>query len=124
LSVQPVPLRTLAAVKEGATVISMMAPSTYGDHIRTCRDYRITAFALELVPRITRAQSMDVLSSQALCAGYRATLAAAERLPAFFPMFMTAAGTVPPAKVLVLGAGVAGLQAIATSRRLGAVTSA
>ena len=84
----------------------------------------MTALALERMPRITRAQSMDVLSSQATVAGYRAALLAAERLPRFFPLLMTAAGTVRPAKVLVLGAGVAGLQAIATARRLGAVVSA
>ena len=83
----------------------------------------VTAFALESVPRITRAQSMDALSSQATVGGYRAALLAAEQLPRFFPMLMTAAGTVPPAKVLVIGAGVAGLQAIATARRLGAVTT-
>ena len=82
---------------------------------------KITAFSMDRLPRISRAQSMDALSSQALVAGYQATLIAATRLPRFFPMFMTAAGTVPPAKVLVLGAGVAGLQAIATARRLGAV---
>ena len=83
----------------------------------------VTAFALESVPRITRAQSMDALSSQATVGGYKAALLAAEQLPRFFPMLMTAAGTVPPAKVLVIGAGVAGLQAIATARRLGAVTT-
>ncbi len=83
----------------------------------------MTAFALESVPRITRAQSMDALSSQATVGGYKAALLAAEQLPRFFPMLMTAAGTVPPAKVLVIGAGVAGLQAIATARRLGAVTT-
>ena len=88
------------------------------------REREVLAFAMELVPRISRAQSMDALSSQALVAGYRAALVAAERLPRFFPLFMTAAGTVPPAKVLVLGAGVAGLQAIATARRLGAVVEA
>jgi NAD(P) transhydrogenase subunit alpha len=83
----------------------------------------VTAFALESVPRITRAQAMDALSSQATVGGYKAALLAAEHLPRFFPMLMTAAGTVPPAKVLVIGAGVAGLQAIATARRLGAVTT-
>ena len=82
------------------------------------------SFALELLPRISRAQSMDALTSQALVSGYRAALVAAERLPPFFPLLMTAAGTVPPAKVLVLGAGVAGLQAIATAKRLGAVVEA
>ena len=83
-----------------------------------------TVYSLDLLPRISRAQSMDALSSQATVAGYRAGLAAAEHLAKFFPMFMTAAGTVPPAKVLVMGAGVAGLQAIATARRLGAVVRA
>jgi len=83
----------------------------------------VTAFAMESIPRITRAQSMDALSSQATVGGYRAALLAAEHLPRFFPMLMTAAGTVPPAKVLVIGAGVAGLQAIATARRLGAVVT-
>jgi NAD(P) transhydrogenase subunit alpha len=94
------------------------------DLVRSYRDRGVTAFAMELVPRISRAQSMDALTSQALVAGYRAALLAANRLPRFFPLLMTAAGTVPPAKVLVLGAGVAGLQAIATARRLGAVVSA
>ncbi|MBU6164342.1 MAG: NAD(P)(+) transhydrogenase (Re/Si-specific) subunit alpha, partial [Actinomycetales bacterium] len=84
----------------------------------------VTAFSLELVPRISRAQSMDALTSQALCAGYRSAIVAAELSPRFFPLLMTAAGTVTPANVLVLGAGVAGLQAIATARRLGAVVSA
>ncbi len=84
----------------------------------------VTAFSMELVPRISRAQSMDALTSQALVSGYRCALEAAMRLPRFFPLFMTAAGTVPPAKVLVLGAGVAGLQAIATAKRLGAVVEA
>src|SRR5205814_1858358 len=83
----------------------------------------VVAFAMESIPRITRAQAMDALSSQATVSGYKAALLAADRLPKFFPMLMTAAGTVAPAKVLVLGAGVAGLQAIATSRRLGAVVS-
>ena len=82
------------------------------------------AFALESIPRITRAQPMDALSSQATVSGYKAALIAADRLPRFLPMLMTAAGTIPPAKVLVMGAGVAGLQAIATARRLGAVVSA
>lgn len=124
LSVQPVPLEVLGQVAEGAVVISMSAPSSHPDHIRACCDRGLTAFALELVPRISRAQSMDVLTSQALVAGYRAALTAAARLPAFFPMAMTAAGRLPPAKVLVLGTGVAGLSAVATARRLGAETSA
>jgi NAD(P) transhydrogenase subunit alpha len=96
-------------------------PLTAGDVLQALGARKITAFSMDRLPRISRAQSMDALSSQALVAGYQATLIAATRLPRFFPMFMTAAGTVPPAKVLVLGAGVAGLQAIATARRLGAV---
>ena len=114
-------LRTL---QRGSALVCLLAPSANVDAIRTLAEQGVTAFALELVPRISRAQSMDALSSQALVGGYRAALLAAERLPKFFPMFMTAAGTVPPAKVLVLGAGVAGLQASATARRLGAVVEA
>jgi NAD(P) transhydrogenase subunit alpha len=91
------------------------------DVLQALGSRKITAFSMDRLPRISRAQSMDALSSQALVSGYQATLIAANRLPRFFPMFMTAAGTIPPAKVLVLGAGVAGLQAIATARRLGAV---
>jgi NAD(P) transhydrogenase subunit alpha len=103
----------------GVTLVSFLQPSTQLDSVRALASRGVTAFSLDLVPRISRAQSMDALSSQATVSGYLAALAAAERLPKFFPMFMTAAGTVPPAKVLVLGAGVAGLQAIATARRLG-----
>lgn len=105
---------------EGVTVVSFLQPATQLDTVRALVRRRATAFSLDLLPRISRAQSMDALSSQATVSGYLAALAAAQRLPKFFPMFMTAAGTVPPAKVLVLGAGVAGLQAIATARRLGA----
>jgi NAD(P) transhydrogenase subunit alpha len=105
---------------EGVTVVSFLQPAAQLDTVRALVGRRATAFSLDLVPRISRAQSMDALSSQATVSGYLSALAAAERLPKFFPMFMTAAGTVPPAKVLVLGAGVAGLQAIATARRLGA----
>ena len=105
---------------EGATVVSFLQPGSELDTVRALVDRKATAFSLDLVPRISRAQSMDALSSQATVSGYLSTLAAAVRLPKFFPMFMTAAGTIPPAKVLVLGAGVAGLQAIATARRLGA----
>ena len=104
--------------------IGFLPAAAQPDLVATLRGREVLAFAMELVPRISRAQSMDALSSQALVAGYRAALVAAERLPRFFPLFMTAAGTVPPAKVLVLGAGVAGLQAIATARRLGAVVEA
>jgi H+-translocating NAD(P) transhydrogenase subunit alpha len=105
---------------EGITVVSFLAPASQLDTVKALVQRKATAFSLDLLPRISRAQSMDALSSQATVSGYRAALAGAERLPKFFPMFMTAAGTVPPAKVLVLGAGVAGLQAIATARRLGA----
>jgi NAD(P) transhydrogenase subunit alpha len=105
-------------------VISFLQPATQGDIIRALAARGVTAFSLELVPRISRAQSMDALSSQASAAGYKAVLMAAGRLGKFFPMLMTAAGTIPPARVLVMGAGVAGLQAIATARRLGAVVSA
>ena len=104
--------------------LSFLQPWVHGDVIREMAGRSVTAFSLDLVPRISRAQSMDALSSQALVAGYRAVIVAAEFAPRMFPLFMTAAGTVPPAKVLVLGAGVAGLQAIATARRLGAVVSA
>jgi NAD(P) transhydrogenase subunit alpha len=105
---------------EQVTVVSFLQPGAQLDTLRVLMEKRATVFSLDLLPRISRAQSMDALSSQATVSGYLAALAAAERLPKFFPMFMTAAGTVPPAKVLVLGAGVAGLQAIATARRLGA----
>ena len=105
---------------EGTTLVSFLQPASQLAVVKALMARRATAFSLDLLPRISRAQSMDALSSQATVSGYLATLAAAERLPKFFPMFMTAAGTVPPAKVLVLGAGVAGLQAIATARRLGA----
>jgi NAD(P) transhydrogenase subunit alpha len=110
----------VATMPEGVTVVSFLAPATQLDTVTALVQKGATAFSLDLLPRISRAQSMDALSSQSTVSGYLAALAAAERLPKFFPMFMTAAGTVPPAKVLVLGAGVAGLQAIATARRLGA----
>ena len=110
----------VATAPEGVTVVSFLAPAAQLDTVQALVERKATAFSLDLLPRISRAQSMDALSSQSTVSGYRAALAAAERLPKFFPMFMTAAGTVPPAKVLVLGAGVAGLQSIATARRLGA----
>jgi NAD(P) transhydrogenase subunit alpha len=110
----------VAIMPEGATVVSFLQPASQLDTVRALVQRKATAFSLDLLPRISRAQSMDALSSQATVSGYLSALAGAERLPKFFPMFMTAAGTVPPAKVLVLGAGVAGLQAIATARRLGA----
>jgi NAD(P) transhydrogenase subunit alpha len=111
-------------LKSGAVLISFLQPATQGDIVKALAKRGVTAFSLELVPRISRAQSMDALSSQASAAGYKAVLIAAGRLGKFFPMMMTAAGTVAPARVLVMGAGVAGLQAIATARRLGAVVSA
>jgi H+-translocating NAD(P) transhydrogenase subunit alpha len=107
----------------GSILIAFLQPLTDPDGIERLTRRGIIGFALESIPRITRAQPMDALSSQATVSGYKAMLLAADRLPRFFPMLMTAAGTVPPAKVLVLGAGVAGLQAIATARRLGAVVS-
>lgn len=118
---------TVAEVKlmpQGASLVSFLAPAAHLDTVRALAEGDVTAFAFELVPRLSRAQGMDALSSQATVAGYRAVLVAAGRLAKFFPMFMTAAGTVPPAKVLIMGAGVAGLQAIATARRLGAVVTA
>jgi NAD(P) transhydrogenase subunit alpha len=124
LSVQPLTPMQMASLKKGAVTISFLSPTTAVDSIEAAAKAGATAFSLELVPRISRAQSMDALSSQALCAGYRAALVGAELSPRFFPLLMTAAGTVTPAQVLVLGAGVAGLQAMATARRLGAVVSA
>ena len=124
LSVQPLTAAQMSTLKKGAVTISFLSPTTSVDSIEAAAKAGVTAFSLELVPRISRAQSMDALSSQALCAGYRAALVGAELSPRFFPLLMTAAGTVTPAQVLVLGAGVAGLQAIATARRLGAVVSA
>jgi NAD(P) transhydrogenase subunit alpha len=114
----------MSSLKKGAVTISFLSPVTAADSIEAATSAGLTSFSLELVPRISRAQSMDALTSQALCAGYRAALVGAELSPRFFPMLMTAAGTVTPAQVLVLGAGVAGLQAIATARRLGGVVSA
>jgi NAD(P) transhydrogenase subunit alpha len=120
LKVQPPTEEEIARLREGAVVVGMMLPHKYPERVALLRDRKITAFAMELVPRISRAQSMDVLSSQAAVAGYKAALMAAERSGRFFPMLTTAAGTIRPAKVLVIGAGVAGLQAIATAKRLGA----
>ena len=114
----------IAGLRRDALLVAGLMPSTQADAIRALRDAGVTAFGMELVPRITRAQKMDVLSSQATCAGYKAVLLAAVALPRFFPMLMTAAGTIKPSKAFVLGAGVAGLQAISTARRLGAVVEA
>ena len=124
LSVQPLSVSQASKVKRGAITISFLSANTAQDSIDALAAAGATALSLESVPRISRAQSMDALTSQALCAGYKAALVAAELSPRFFPLLMTAAGTVTPANVLVLGAGVAGLQAIATARRLGAVVSA
>jgi NAD(P) transhydrogenase subunit alpha len=124
LAVRPPDPEVIRRLPRGATLISLLAPAANAALLREIASSGLSSFGLELVPRISRAQSMDALSSQALAGGYRAMLVAATRLPKFFPMSMTAAGTVPPARVLVLGAGVAGLQAIATARRLGAVVEA
>jgi NAD(P) transhydrogenase subunit alpha len=112
-----------ARLQAGQVLIGFLEPLSDPAGLEALAARGVTAFAMESIPRITRAQPMDALSSQATVGGYRAALLAAENLPRFFPMLMTAAGTVPPAKVLVIGAGVAGLQAIATARRLGAVTT-
>jgi len=114
----------VGAYRRGTVLIGFLQPLTDHDGIARLGDAGVVAFAMESIPRITRAQSMDALSSQATVAGYKAVLLAADRSPKLFPMMMTAAGTIAPARVLVLGAGVAGLQAIATARRLGAVVSA
>ena len=124
LSVQPLNPAQMKTLKKGAITISFLSPSGSADSIEAAISAGVTAISLEMVPRISRAQSMDALTSQALCAGYKASLVAAELSPKFFPLLMTAAGTITPAKVVVLGAGVAGLQAIATAKRLGAVVSA
>jgi NAD(P) transhydrogenase subunit alpha len=124
LKVQAPSTDEVGLLKSGSVLISFLQPATQAEVIRALAKRGVTAFSLELLPRISRAQSMDALSSQASAAGYKAVLMAAGRLGKFFPMMMTAAGTVAPARVLVMGAGVAGLQAIATARRLGAVVSA
>ena len=114
----------LPRLKKGAIVIAIMDPYGHEDALRAMADAGLVAFAMELLPRITRAQSMDVLSSQANLAGYRAVIDAAEEYGRAMPMMMTAAGTVPAARVFIMGVGVAGLQAIATARRLGAIVTA
>jgi NAD(P) transhydrogenase subunit alpha len=124
LSVQSPLLEDVALMRAGAVTISFLQPATQVALIEALAARGVTVFSLELLPRTSRAQSMDALSSQSSLAGYKAVLMAANRLGKFFPMLMTAAGTIPPARVLVLGAGVAGLQAIATARRLGAVVEA
>jgi NAD(P) transhydrogenase subunit alpha len=124
VSVQPLATDAIRRLRPGAATISFLPTGQEPATVRDLRDCGVTSFAMELVPRISRAQSMDALSSQALVAGYRCAIVAAGLLRRFFPLNMTAAGTVPPAEVVVLGAGVAGLQAIATARRLGAVVKA
>ena len=121
--VQKPDAQELARLRDGQVLIGFLQPLNDREGIEAISARGAVAFAMESIPRITRAQPMDALSSQATVSGYKAALLAADRLPKFLPMLMTAAGTVPPAKVLVLGAGVAGLQAIATARRLGAVGS-
>jgi proton-translocating NAD(P)+ transhydrogenase subunit alpha len=121
VKVAPPTAEEIARLKPDATLVGFLQPLTNGDGVRALAAAGVTSFALEAVPRISRAQSMDALSSQANIAGYRSVLIAAQEIGRFFPMLMTAAGTIRPATVLVLGAGVAGLQAIATARRLGAV---
>jgi H+-translocating NAD(P) transhydrogenase subunit alpha len=124
LTVQPLSLEGIQALKAGSVLVGFLQPYARREEVQALKERRITSFAMELVPRISRAQSMDALSSQAAIAGYKAVLIAASNLQKFFPMLTTAAGTIRPAQVLVIGAGVAGLQAIATARRLGAVVEA
>jgi len=120
VSINPLELQEMASIKETAVVISAFNPLVNHDYVNSLLQKRLTSFSLDMIPRVTRGQAMDILSSMATVAGYRAVLDAAMHLPKFFPMFMTAAGTITPAKVLILGAGVAGLQAVATARKLGA----
>jgi NAD(P) transhydrogenase subunit alpha len=124
VKVQPPSVDEAKLLKEGAALVSFLYPADNLEVVRTLAARRVSAFAMELIPRISRAQSSDALSSQATISGYKAVLLAADSLPKLFPMLMTAAGTVPPARVLVVGVGVAGLQAIATARRLGAIVEA
>jgi NAD(P) transhydrogenase subunit alpha len=114
----------IGLLREGSVLIGILQPLVNPDLVQQLAQKKITAFAMDMIPRITRAQPMDVLSSQSTVAGYKAVLLAAQYLPKFFPMLSTAAGTITPAKVFIIGAGVAGLQAIATARRLGAVVQA
>jgi len=124
LTVQPLTLELIERLRPAAVVVGFMQPYARAAEVRALKARGITSFAMELVPRISRAQSMDALSSQAAIAGYKAVLIAASHLQKFLPMLTTAAGTIRPAQVLIIGAGVAGLQAIATARRLGAVVEA
>src|SRR5215472_17746979 len=124
LTVQPLTLEQIAQLRSSAVVVGFMQPYARAAEVRALRERGVTSFAMELVPRISRAQSMDALSSQAAIGGYKAVLIAASALQKFMPMLTTAAGTIRPAQVLIIGAGVAGLQAIATAKRLGAVVEA
>lgn len=124
VKVQPPTMEEADLLPEGSTLIAILQPMTRHDLVRKLAEKKISAFGLDVIPRTTLAQTMDILSSMSTIAGYKAVLLAAGHLPRFFPMLMTAAGTVPPAKVLVLGAGVAGLMACATAKRLGAVVEA
>ncbi|MFZ0280973.1 MAG: Re/Si-specific NAD(P)(+) transhydrogenase subunit alpha [Bacteroidales bacterium] len=121
LSINPLLSEDLKSFREGQILCSVVNPSENQEWLEQARKHRLTVLALDMVPRTTRAQSMDILSSMGTVAGYKAVLAAASILPRFFPMFMTAAGTIKPSRVLILGAGVAGLQAVAIARKLGAV---
>ena len=124
LTVQPLDLERIRLLKSGTVLIGFLQPYARHEEVRALKERGVTSFAMELVPRISRAQSMDALSSQAAIAGYKAVLIAANHLQKFLPMLTTAAGTIRPAQVLIIGAGVAGLQAIATAKRLGAVVEA
>lgn len=121
LSINPLSSSEMAQLKPGAIVLGTFQPLFNIDLVKQAIDKKASLFSMDMIPRTTRAQSMDVLSSQANIAGYRAVLLAATMFPKYFPMFMTAAGSIPPAKMVIIGAGVAGLQAIATAKRLGAV---
>ncbi len=121
IKIQPPTPEEIALMKEGQVIMAVLNPYFNTDLVKQLAAKNITGFSMDVVPRTTRAQAMDILSSMATVAGYKAVLTAANTLPKFFPMFMTAAGTIKPANMLILGAGVAGLQAIATSRKLGAV---
>jgi NAD(P) transhydrogenase subunit alpha len=124
VKVQPPSIEEAGLLKEGSVLVSFLYPASNLDLVRMLASKRVSSFAMELIPRISRAQPIDALSSQATISGYKAILLAADSLPKLFPMLMTAAGTIPPARVLVVGVGVAGLQAIATARRLGAIVEA
>ena len=124
VTIEPISLEQAMMMREGSLLIGMLSPLKQGELVRTLAQRKVTSFSMEFIPRISRAQSMDVLSSQANMGGYKAVLLAAAASPRMYPMMITAAGTISPAKVFVIGAGVAGLQAIATARRLGAIVEA